>query len=150
MKHIVLVYKISILVSFVFILNSCKVEPQPIKYGEDHCYNCDMTVVSKTHAAEFVTKKGKSYMFDAAECLVWKLEKDKNESEMEYILVSDYANPGNLINAKSATFLISKKIKSPMGASLSAFKTSESAKKAQSMHGGQIYTWEELKIQIKR
>ena len=148
MKYII--YKISILVSFLFLLNSCKVEPQSINYGEDHCHNCDMTVVSKTHAAEFVTKKGKSYMFDAAECLVWKLGKDNNETEMEYILVSDYAHPGDLIDAKSATFLISKKIKSPMGANLSAFKTSESAKKAQSMHGGKIYTWEQLKTQIKR
>lgn len=144
------IYKISLLIPFIVILNSCKVEPQPINYGEDHCFNCDMTVVSKTHAAEFVTKKGKSYMFDAAECLVWKLGKDNNESEMEYILVSDYAHPGNLIDAKSATFLITKKIKSPMGANLSAFKTSESAKKAQSIHGGQVYTWEELKVKIKR
>ncbi len=148
MKQII--YKFSLLISIILMLNSCKVEPRPISYGEDHCHNCDMTVVSKTHAAEVVTKKGKSYMFDAAECLVWKLAKDNNEVDMEYILVSDYANPGNLIDAKSATYLITEKIKSPMGANLSAFKSSESAKKAQSMHGGKIYNWEGLKKQIER
>lgn len=144
------VIKIIFISILSLLVTSCKVEPRPINYGEDHCYNCDMTVVSKTHAAEFVTKKGKSYMFDAAECLVWKLAKDKNESEMEYVLVSDYAKPGSLIDAKSATYLITEKIKSPMGANLAAFKTSESAKKAQSMYGGKTYTWEALKKQIER
>ena len=139
---------------FLFIIllitTSCKIEPLAINYGEDHCYNCDMTVVSKTHAAQYVTKKGRVYMFDAAECLVWKLQKNNNESEMEFLLVSDYANPGNLTDAKTATYLITPEIKSPMGANLSAFKTLESARKTQATHGGKIYTWEELKVQIKR
>lgn len=142
--------KIVLLIASLLLLNSCTVEPRPINYGEDHCFNCDMTVVSKTHAAEIVTKKGKSYMFDAAECLVWKLAKDANEQEMAFILVSDYAKPGNLVDALTATYLISEKLKSPMGANLTAFKTSDSAKKAQSMHGGKLYTWEELKVKIKR
>ena len=142
--------KISFLALFLFILTSCSVEPKPINYGEDHCHNCDMTVVSMTHAAEMVTKKGKAFMFDAAECLVWKLAKDANESEMAFLLVSDYADPGKLVDAKKATYLISEKLESPMGANLTAFKTSEGAKKAQSMHGGKLYTWEELKVKIKR
>jgi len=144
------IYKLISFLSIALLVSSCKVEPKKIKYGNDHCYNCDMTVVSKTHAAEFVTKKGRSYMFDAAECLVWKLAKDNNEMDMEYIFVSDYAHPGNLIDAKTATYLISKNLKSPMGANLSAFKTAESAKKAQSMHSGKLYSWSELKEKIKR
>ncbi len=142
--------KLSIIVLLfgLFLTASCKVEPKAINYGEDNCYNCEMTVVSKTHAAQFVTKKGKAYMFDAAECMVWKLNKDSNEDIMAFILVSDYSNPGELVDAKTATFLISEKIQSPMGANLTAFASKEKAIATQKEKGGDLYTWEKLKAKL--
>lgn len=143
--------KFSILV-FVLLLTatSCKVEPKEINYGNDHCLYCDMTVVDKSHAAQYVTKKGKAYMFDAIECLTQKIIKENNEDQMAFILVADYANHGNLIDVKMATFLISEKIKSPMGANLSAFKTKEIAQKIQTEKGGKLYTWKTLKIKLAK
>lgn len=135
-------------VSFV-LLFSCSVEPAPINYGDDHCFLCDMTVVDKTHAAEYVTNKGRSYTFDAVECLVRKIVKDDNEANMAFVLVADYANQGNLIAAKSATYLISEKIKSPMGANLSAFSEVKTAQEFLEEHGGKLFTWEELKTKFK-
>ena len=137
--------KILIFVVIMSSLYSCKVEPKPIQYGNDHCSYCDMTVVDKTHASQYTTLKGRSYSFDAIECLVRKLITDNNEEKMAFIQVADFAKPGVLTNADTATFLISEKIKSPMGANLSAFSNSETAKKAQSMHGGKIYTWQQIK-----
>lgn len=148
MKNTVL--KIGVTTSLIILLISCKVEPKKIGYGKDHCHLCDMTVVDKTHAAQYVTKKGKAYMFDAVECLVMKVNKDKNEEELEFILVADYGNPGELVDAKTATYLISEEIKSPMGANLSAFGSEDTAKKAQSMHSGKIYTWSELKVKLAK
>ena len=127
---------------------SCTVEPKPIEYGIDHCYFCDMTVVEKTHAAQYTTLKGRSYSFDAVECLIRKLNQDENEANMAFIRVADYANPGSLSNANTATYLISDKIKSPMGANLSAFSKYESAKKTQSIHGGNLYTWQQIKDKL--
>lgn len=132
----------------LFTIISCKVEPKKISYGKDHCLHCDMTVVDKSHVAQYVTKKGKAYMFDAVECLVHKISKENNEDQMAFILVADYENPGNLVDAKTATYLISEKIKSPMGANLSAFHSIETAKKVQSMHSGKLYTWSELKVKL--
>ncbi len=140
--------KLTLLIVLLFTIISCKVEPKKIAYGKDHCLHCDMTVVDKSHAAQYVTKKGKAYMFDAVECLVHKIIKEQNEDQLAFILVADYAKPGELVDAKTATFLISEKIKSPMGANLSAFSAIETAKKAQSMHSGKIYTWSELKIKL--
>jgi len=131
-------------------VSSCKVAPKKINYGKDHCALCDMTVVDKTHATQYVTKKGKAYMFDAIECMVMKLNKENNEDNLAFILVTDYANPGKLTPAKQASFLISKNIKSPMGANLSAFSSLETAKKAQSMHSGKLYTWKELKTTLAK
>ena len=134
-----------LILTITLTFSSCTVEPQPIDYGNDHCHFCDMTVVDKTHSAEYTTKKGKSYMFDAVECLVRKVNRDGNENELAFILVADYANPGKLTKAKEATYLISKKIKSPMGANLSAFESKENALKTQSEFGGEVFTWLEIK-----
>ena len=134
--------------SLLFLFVSCKVEPKEINYGKDHCYHCDMTVVDKTHASQYVTKKGRSYTFDAIECMVLKLADDKNENKMAYLLVADYSNPGVLIDAKNATYLISEQIKSPMGANLSAFNSLKTAQKFLEENGGALFSWEELKKKL--
>ena len=131
-------------------LLSCKVEPQPITYGENHCHFCDMTVVDKTHAAELTTKKGKSTVFDAIECMVRQVNQDNSEEKMAFLLVADYANPGQLINAQTALYLISSKIKSPMGANLSAFSTISLASEYQLEFGGEIYNWDQLKTKLSK
>ena len=87
-------------------------------------------------------------MFDAVECMVMKVNQDKNEDQMEFLLVADYANPGKLVDAKTATFLISEKIKSPMGANLSAFSSKESAEKFLKENGGKLFTWDQLKAEL--
>ena len=143
--------KILILTAAVVTLTlfSCTVEKQKIDYGKIHCYHCDMTVVDKSHAAEYVTKKGKAYFFDAAECMIMKLNDDKNEDDMAFVLVSDFNNPGELINAKDASYLVSEAIKSPMGANLSAFNSLEDAKKVATEKGGNVYSWSEIKKQLE-
>ncbi len=126
---------------------SCKVEPEAIEYGKDQCSFCKMNIVDKTHSAQYVTKKGKQFKFDAIECLINDLT-DKSEDEMALILTADYGNPGEMIDAKTATFLISKEIKSPMGANLSAFSSKNKAEELQQKHTGEIYSWETLKQKL--
>ena len=141
----------SLVLFSLFILTiSCKVEPKEIDYGSDHCHFCDMTVVDKTHAAQYVTKKGKAYMFDAIECMVNELERDNTEDQMSFLLVADYTNPGNLIDAKTATYLISEKIKSPMGANLSAFSSKEVAEEMLVKNGGELLSWEQLQVKLSK
>lgn len=135
-------------ISLFFTISSCTIEPKEISYGNDHCSHCDMTIVDKTHAAQYVSKKGKASVFDAIECLVMKLHDENNENLMAFILVADFNNPGILINAKTATYLVSEKIKSPMGANLSAFSTKKAAQKLQSENGGELFSWEELKLKF--
>ena len=132
----------------LLVVTSCEVAPKEIVYGDDHCHFCDMTVVDKRFAAQYVTKKGKNYVFDAVECLVMKINKDQHEETLAFILVADYSNPGNLADVEKSTYLISEKIKSPMGENLSAFSLKSDALKKQLELGGNLYTWEELKIKL--
>ncbi len=125
----------------------CAVGPQPINYGQDGCHFCKMTIVDKVHAAEVVTLKGKVYKFDATECMLNFME-DFDASQIKLYLSNNYTQPEELIDATSATFLISENIPSPMGAFLSAFKNKEDAEKAQADKGGELYTWETLKTKF--
>lgn len=102
-----------------------------------------MNIVEKTHAAEIVTKKGKDFKYDAIECLLNDIE-DRDRDKIALFLVSDYMTPEKLINAENATFLISKTIKSPMGANLSAFENKEDALTYIIEENGTIYNWSEL------
>jgi len=139
--------RITTLIVFLVTLN-CSNTPQAINYGNDGCYYCKMTIVDKLHAAEIVTQKGKVYTFDASECMVNFL-KEFDASKVKLYLTTNYLTPEELIDATSATFLISKGIPSPMGAFVSAFKNKNDAVKSQSEKGGDLYSWDELLIHSK-
>ncbi|MCF8274200.1 MAG: nitrous oxide reductase accessory protein NosL [Flavobacteriaceae bacterium] len=135
--------KIYLIMALLLWVVSCNVSPKPIVYGTDGCHFCKMTIVDKVHAAEIVTKKGKVYKFDATECMVHFI-KEFNTSDIALYVSNNYTEPEALINSSQATFLISKKIPSPMGAFLSAFKNKADAEKTQKEKGGTLYTWSEL------
>ncbi|GGG58818.1 nitrous oxide reductase accessory protein NosL [Bizionia arctica] len=135
------------IVVWLLILTSCNVGPEPIVYGSDGCQFCQMTIVDKVHATEIVTNKGKVYKFDASECMI-NFMKDFDTSEVKLYLTNIYTEPETLIDATKATFLISKKIPSPMGAFLTAFKTKEDALKVQAEKEGTLYGWNELLIHL--
>jgi len=138
------VFLIIVLVLFF----SCNPKPQAINYGEDGCHYCSMTIVDRQHAAELVTEKGKVYKFDAAECMIQYLSED--QTLMAHYLVTDYTKPKGLIDAKTATFIISPNIPSPMRANLSAVATKEQGIDLQEQKGGDLYSWEELLIHLKK
>lgn len=140
--------KHTVLISILLVFLACNVSPKPIDYGNEACYYCKMTIVDKIHATEIVTKKGKIYQFDAAECMV-NFFMDFDNSKVKLFLTNTYNNPETLIDATKATYLISENIPSPMGAFLTAFEIKEDAVKMKSKKGGDIYTWEELLIHFK-
>ncbi|MDH5597826.1 MAG: nitrous oxide reductase accessory protein NosL, partial [Cyclobacteriaceae bacterium] len=100
-------------------------------------------IVDARHAAQLVTDKGKQFKYDAIECMVLDM-KGKGDVSVGLLAVGDYSNPGELIDAYKATFLISEGIPSPMGANLSAFLNKDSAENLHSQHGGNLYNWKEI------
>ena len=104
----------------LFIVLSCSPEPFPIEYGEDQCAACKMIISDSRFGCELVTTKGKVYKYDAIECLVPEVIKNGTD-HYSFILVSDYKNPGKLIDVKEAAFKIDPGVPSPMGGNLSAY-----------------------------
>ena len=131
------------IIALAFLLTvivSCEITPEPINYGVDGCHYCSMTIVEKQHAAEYITNKGKAFKFDSIECMLNSL-KEVDRTKIALYLVDDYGNPGELIDASAATYLISKNMPSPMGAFLSAFGNEETGKVVRAEQGGQLFSW---------
>lgn len=132
----------------LLLLSSCKIEPQPIDYGNESCHFCSMTIVDNQHAAQIVTDKGKAYNYDSIECMMNDL-KNEGPNAGAIFLVNDYQKPGELIDATRTFYLLGSEIPSPMGAFLSASKTFDAAKSMQREYQGEILTWDELKVRAE-
>lgn|SRR5690554_233319 len=137
-----------LLISLLF--TACNVKPQPINYGSDACHYCDMTIVDHQFASQLITSKGKAYKYDAIECMVNSLQEQFPDVEMDYELIADFDEPGNLIDAKSASYLVSENLPSPMAANLSGYKTKDAAQSNQNEFGGKVYSWAEIKSHLNR
>lgn len=127
----------------LIILSACNTGPKEIAYGEQACHFCRMTIVDKQHAAQLVTDKGKVFNFDAAECMINYITGVEEET-IGLLLVSDFNKPESLIDAETATFIISEDMPSPMGANLSAVESLAEAEKLLQNKKGKLYNWNEL------
>ncbi|MFT4833964.1 MAG: copper chaperone NosL [Marinoscillum sp.] len=125
-------------------LFSCQVKAEPIRFGEDACSFCKMTIVDKQHAAQAVTEKGKNYKYDAIECLMNDLNK-WDRPPIQLMLVADYEQPGALVPAQTAHFIITDEISSPMGAFLTAFAKATSRDTAYKKFSGTSLDWNQLR-----
>lgn len=104
-----------------------------------------MTISDPKFGAQWVTPTGKTYNYDAVECLLWHLEEEPMEGDA-YVIAFD--QPTTLIPATSATFLVAKDQPSPMGAFLSAYADNATAiAKAESLSGS-WHTWDRLQAGI--
>ncbi len=131
------------LATIIFFFYSCQVKPKEISYGFHECHECKMRIVDKQHASQIVTTKGKVFLFDSMECMINNIN-SLNLDNIKYYLTNVYDNPSKLYNAKNSTYIISDKIKSPMGMNLTAFSSEQTAIDFVKKNGGGIISWDEL------
>jgi copper chaperone NosL len=131
-------------------LTSCTVEPEPIRYGEDACHHCKMTLVDKKFGAELVTQKGKIYKFDDVNCMLSFFNSVEDATnEFSHKLVVDFSQPAKLIEANNAFYLKSPKIQSPMASHVAAFENEKDMKATKEELSGIYLVWGELVTQFK-
>ncbi len=146
-KERVSIHAVAMLLA-VGLFTGCSSGPQPIEYGQDACVFCKMTIVDKQHSAQLVTKTGKAFKYDAIECMLNDL-KEWEHPKVEYYLVADYTNPGQLADAVNAHYLISQSIPSPMGEFLTAFQNEIDREEILKDVNGQSLNWSELKSEFE-
>ncbi|MDP2088294.1 MAG: nitrous oxide reductase accessory protein NosL [Flavobacteriaceae bacterium] len=139
--------KIILIVFSMVFFASCKIKPKEINFGQDACYFCKMTIVDKPFSSEIVNSKGKVYVYDAIECMIKSLEVENLDAKL--YLVYDYENTTEFMDATKSHFIISDKIKSPMGENLAAFQSKATAEKFVKNNGGILLNWTEINARFK-
>lgn len=136
--------------AYAGLLLACTAQPEPIRYGSDMCHTCKMTIMDRKHGGEVVTRKGKIYKFDDINCMVNFLNSGYlEEREISHRLVTDYAQPGILIDATQAFYLKSEEIRSPMASRLAAFQSEERMEEYKKQLNAIYLTWGEVVTQFK-
>lgn len=134
----------------VVCLLSCSTDPEALRYGEDACHTCKMTLVDKKFGAELVTDKGKVYKFDDVNCmLTFYNSGEVDHRAFAHRLVVDFSQPARLIPAADAFYLKSPEIKSPMASHVAAFETKTSMENMKKELNGIYLVWGELVTQFK-
>ncbi|MCO6481822.1 MAG: nitrous oxide reductase accessory protein NosL [Flavobacteriales bacterium] len=129
--------------ALVLFASGCSVGQPEIKYGSSECAHCRMNVVDAKFGAAIVTTKGRTYVFDAPECMVPFVGPNGQlvQQEVGGWYVSDFAHPGTLIDATKALYLHAPTLKSPMRGNVAAFATDDERKEAQKHFPGELMDW---------
>lgn len=142
MKHLFL---ISIMSISIFLPSCSDPEPKAIVYGSEQCTSCRMGITDQKFGAEIIMKTGKGYVFDSPECMIeWAEGTVVKKSEIHSYWVTDFINPGTLIDARTACYLESDMIHSPMGLNVAAFRDSNACERARVNFVGKARTFDEV------
>lgn len=127
----------------------CATGPQPLKYGTDNCDFCKMTLMDNRFGAELMTKKGKAYKFDDVNCFVQFQKKGMPApADIAGWYVADYAHPGVLLDAKTAVYLRSDQLNTPMASGIAAFANAADLEAAKLQPGGETLNWAQLQAEF--
>ena len=125
---------------------SCNPAPEPIRYGEEKCDWCTMTIMDRRFGSEIVTRKGKIYKFDATECMIRFMESQpglKNQIQLQ--LTNSFDKPGELVDARNCYYLRSAEMPSPMGMNINPFTDSLTVKSFETENTGVVFRFNDLK-----
>lgn len=139
-----------LILGVLFLLASCTADPRPIAYGQDGCHHCKMTLMDPKFGAELVTEKGKVFIFDDVNCMLQYMDSEEGKTQnYKHVLVTDYLNPGVLLDASLAFYLKSDEFKTPMASNIVAFADYDLLKEYKYKSGGVYLAWGELTTQFK-
>lgn len=120
-------------------------KPAPIPLGSAECQHCHMTITDPRFAAELVTTRHRTRMFDDAGCLAaFVASGDVPAREIASLWVSDYLTPGALLPAETALFVRSDSLRTPMNSRVVAVGRREGADSLAYALGGVVLSWREV------
>jgi len=133
-----------VVVAAAALLVGCQVEPQPIRYGDDACEHCRMTISDARFGTELLTTTGKAYTFDSVECLADYVHAHPDiAADAHSLWVTSYDDPGTLVSLDEARFVHGPSVRSPMGQGLAAFGPGTTEADARAMFDdAQILAWD--------
>ena len=117
----------------------------PLRWGEESCRHCHMTLADRRFGAEVITTRGRALPFDDAGCAAEHLAQGETPAaEVSSVWVIDYTHPDSLIAADGAVFVRSSTFHTPMGSGVVATPDSAAATTLAHETGGQVMRWSEV------
>ena len=134
----------------MLMLAGCHGKPEKINLGKDTCAECKMTIMDPKFGGEILSTKGKVFKFDDAHCIASFMDRRGIEmADVHKVIFVDYNGSGKWLDTENAFFVLSSKLKSPMGSNAAAFATRDEAEKKATELGGKTTDWATLFNVIK-
>lgn len=115
--------------------------PPEIRYGEDACQECQMTIDQARYAAAYRLANGDTLRFDdLGDMLVHLASTGHRPTEF---WVGNYQHDGWL-RAEKASFVRSSALETPMGHGLVALPDRQAAAALAATKDGQVLSWQQL------
>lgn len=111
-----------------------------IRYGQDICARCRMIISEERFAAALVNEAGEPAVFDSIECLIQDPRARKPAGAM---WVHDYESD-HWLDARSAWFVRSPKLLTPMGGGLIAVAGADAAHRIAGQVTGEVMEFAHL------
>lgn len=127
-------------------LAACSRGPKAIRYGQDECAECKMTLVDHHYGAELITAKGKVHTFDDLNCLLnFQRHAAKSAGSAADLVVVAFNRSGVFLPVEQAFLLRHDRLHTPMGSGLAAFATAAELETARTeLGGGQVIRWSDI------
>lgn len=141
-------FTLSAITLLAALLGGCDGGPKPIRYGRDECAECKMILVDPHYGAEFITARGKAFVFDDLNCLTEHLQRaGAAAAPPARSFVADFNHAHQLLAVDQAWFLHHPGLRSPMASSLAAFSSEAELDtvRRQLGGGGRVLRWADVK-----
>jgi len=110
--------------------------------GRPTCDYCQMIITEKEYGGRIKTVKGKTWIFDATECMAaFVIKAMVKPVEIQSLWSMHFSQPGRMLNAKTACYLQSNSMLSPMAINLSAHQSKAEADRIRQEHPGELLNW---------
>ncbi len=111
---------------------------------DDVCAGCKMAISQPRYAAQVVDKEGNQHKFDDIGCMLRFIREHKMKDSGAAFFVMDYVGGKDWLDARTAVFVKSDAIASPMASGLAAFRDQAAAKEFADKNKGQVWRFEQL------
>jgi len=143
--------KKSTLLWFVFLIVSRALMIAGEDRGRPTCDYCRMIITEKEYGGKIKTVKGKTLIFDATECMAaYVIKAMVKPAEIQSLWSMHFSQPGRMVNAKTAFYLQSNSMMSPMSINLSAYSSRAEAERMRENHPGEILNWTQVLDHVKQ
>ena len=110
-----------------------------------------MIITEREYGGKIKTVKGKTLIFDATECMTaFVIKAMVKPAEIRSLWSAHFSQPGRMLNAKTACYLQSNSMLSPMAINFSAYQTRPEAERMRQKHPGELLNWTQVLDYVKQ